>query len=276
MFIILTVGILDDFHPLLPRVKFLFQLLAAFLVVVSGYSFHRFFFFDPPSLAQVAWLWNFITVFWIVGLCNAVNLLDGIDGLCGGFSTLVIITYIVIFTLFPDAGSSTFLCAALAASVMGFLVYNLPLPHAKIFMGDGGSQFMGFMLAVLPLLHNTAGFRTGLPLFYAALIMALPIFDTTAAVWRRVREGRPINSPDRFHTHHKLLDMQLSVMTADAVLYALEVVLGLITVIAVGYANNKKAGLAILFSGYVIALIFFSTLHFRHKHYMEAHHKRAA
>ncbi|MDR1949233.1 MAG: undecaprenyl/decaprenyl-phosphate alpha-N-acetylglucosaminyl 1-phosphate transferase, partial [Spirochaetaceae bacterium] len=167
MLFTLTYGIFDDFRPMAPRNKLLLQIISAICIVIPGYSFNRFFYFDIGSLGGFNWLWYLISLLWLVGLPNALNFIDGVDGLAGGVSALIALTYAAIFASFSNTGSVTIICICLAFSIGGFLVFNMPLPQAKIFMGDGGSQFLGFILALLPLIsgRNTP---SALPLFYAA------------------------------------------------------------------------------------------------------------
>jgi len=95
-------------------------------------------------------------------------------------------------------------CIILASTLIGFLFFNLSRPHAKIFMGDAGSQFLGFVLAVLPLVPRNDGYETA-PAPFAAIFLMLPLFDMIAAIWRRIRDKKPILEGDKMHLHHKLM-----------------------------------------------------------------------
>jgi UDP-GlcNAc:undecaprenyl-phosphate GlcNAc-1-phosphate transferase len=126
-------------------------------------------------------------------------------------------------------------------------------------MGDGGAYFLGFTLALLPLLGTGDG-TVSLPVSYAAAVLMIPILDTTAAVWRRLRDGRRIGSPDRAHTHHKLMNLGLSSRCIDATLFILQLCLSVLVYIAVkipGYLS-----LVMLFLAYAVGIGFFMTLHF--------------
>jgi UDP-GlcNAc:undecaprenyl-phosphate GlcNAc-1-phosphate transferase len=259
MFLILIFGLLDDFKSLAPRVKLSVQIIAALLVVIPDYTFYSLFFGDANFLGNLNWLRYPLTVFWLVGLSNALNFIDGVDGLAGGISFLAALTYALIFASFTDSDSAVLFCVCLAAIVGGFLVFNLPIPQAKIFMGDGGSQFLGFLLAVLPLL-NKGSAEPELPLFYAAALLLIPILDTTAAVWRRIRDRRRIDSPDRAHIHHKLMNLGLDARGVDAVLYGLQIVLGIPVFISV--RTHGVLSIVILGIAYVIGIGFFCTVHF--------------
>jgi UDP-GlcNAc:undecaprenyl-phosphate GlcNAc-1-phosphate transferase len=259
MFLILFFGIFDDFRPLAPRVKLAVQIIAALLVVIPGYTFHGLSFAGAPFLADLSWLRYPVTVLWLVGLSNALNLIDGVDGLAGGIALLSALSYALIFALPANSGSAVLLCVCLAAAAGGFLVFNLPVPRAKIFMGDGGSQFLGFMLAVLPLLNRESAGRE-LPLFYAAALLMIPILDTTAAVWRRLRDRRRIDSPDRSHIHHKLMNLGFGAGGVDAALYGLQAVLCVLVFISIRVHGLLSA--AVLGIAYIAGIGFFCAVHF--------------
>jgi UDP-GlcNAc:undecaprenyl-phosphate GlcNAc-1-phosphate transferase len=259
MFLVLVFGILDDFKPLAPRIKLSVQVIAALLVVIPDYTFHSLVFSSVDFLKNLNWLRYPLTLLWLVGLSNALNFIDGVDGLAGGISLLATLAYALIFASFTDSGSAVLFCVCLAAIIGGFLVFNLPVPRAKIFMGDGGSQFLGFMLAVLPLL-NRGSAEPELPLVYAAALLMIPILDTTAAVWRRLRDHRRIDSPDRAHIHHKLINLGLDARGVDAVLYGLQITLCILVFISVRlHSILSVIPLAI---AYIVGIGFFCMVHF--------------
>ncbi|MEG0764505.1 MAG: MraY family glycosyltransferase, partial [Pseudoflavonifractor sp.] len=175
----------------------------------------------------LGWLQYPVTVIWIVAITNAVNLIDGLDGLACGVSTISSMTLLVIALVVSD-GPVALLMAALAGGCIGFLPYNLN--PAKIFMGDTGSTFLGFILAVVSI--------QGLFKFYAIisfavpfLMLGLPIFDTCFAFIRRIAHGQSPMHADRSHVHHRLIDMGLSQKQAVAVLYIISAILGLSAVV---------------------------------------------
>jgi len=257
--LIVVFGVYDDFRPMKPLTKLLIQILAALCVIIPGYTFRRVFFFDGDFLETVPWLGHFITLLWIVGLTNAINLIDGVDGLAGGISAIITLTFGVIFFRFAETPSAAMLCVCLFGSIAGFLVFNAPIPQAKIFMGDGGSQFLGFTLALLPLLeeHDTLA---SLPVPYAAALLVIPIFDTTAAVWRRIRDGQRIDTPDKAHIHHKLMNLGFNAQKIDATLFGLQLFLSVLVIISL-YVS-KWSSLIILGIAFLSALAFFAILHF--------------
>ena len=266
--IIVFFGVWDDFRPMRPLTKLLIQIGAALCVVIPGYVFRRVIFFEQGHfLSQLPWLAAVLTVLWLVGMTNAVNLLDGIDSLAGGVSIIIALTFAYIFSLYAGISSSVMICIALAGSVTGFMVFNAPFPKAKIFMGDGGSQFLGFTLALLPLLEERYTIAT-LPIIYVAAIMAIPIFDTTAAVWRRIRDGQSLIKPDKAHVHHKLMNLGLSVRQTCAVLFGLQAALSVLIIISLKLAefwSTRWPSQAVLGFAYFIAIVFFTALHFMNR-----------
>ncbi|GHV94159.1 undecaprenyl-phosphate alpha-N-acetylglucosaminyl 1-phosphate transferase [Spirochaetia bacterium] len=265
LLITLISGVWDDFRPMVPRHKLWIQFLAALCVIIPGYIFRRITYIESGFLSGLGWLGYPITFLWIVGLINAINFIDGVDGLAGGLSALITLFFGLIFFSYSRTSSAALFCASLLGVMLGFLAFNMPIPKAKIFMGDGGSQFLGCSLALLPLLkdHNS---HAALPVPYAAALLAIPIFDTIAAVWRRVRDGRKIASPDKAHVHHKLINLGLSVWEVDAVLYSLQILLGILTFIAVRLEGWPS--LYVLGAAYAVAIIFFGAVHFLNRKVM--------
>jgi UDP-GlcNAc:undecaprenyl-phosphate GlcNAc-1-phosphate transferase len=259
MILIFVSGVFDDFKPMAPRYKLLIQIIAAALVVVPGYTFHSILFVDWGILGDLNWLRYPLTAVWIVGLPNAVNLIDGVDGLAGGLSALAAVFFAVIFSLSPGNGAMVLICLCLGAALAGFLIFNMPFPRAKIFMGDGGAQFLGFVLALLPLI-NAGEEPARFPLMYAAALLAIPIFDTFAAIWRRIRDRRRIDAPDKLHIHHKLMNLGFNARRVDGTLYALQAALGVLVCLSLRFRGVRS--LIFLGAAYIVALGFFVTIHF--------------
>ena len=256
--LVLIFGVVDDFHPLRPRHKLLVQSIASVLVMAAGYSFDHLTFAPLGLDVDFGWFRFPLTFLWLVGVTNAINLIDGVDGLAGGVSALIALSFALIFSAKGNAGSAL-LSVTLAASIGGFLVFNAPLPKAKIFMGDGGSQFLGFTLALMPILDS--GERgTNLSLPFAAALLLIPIFDTFSAIWRRLRDGRRIDSPDRAHMHHKLMNLGFDARGVDAVVYSLQIALGVLV-----YYSATETGLQPLFflsAAYALGAAFFVSIHY--------------
>jgi UDP-GlcNAc:undecaprenyl-phosphate GlcNAc-1-phosphate transferase len=265
LIIILISGVIDDFTPLSSVVKLFIQGICALCVIIPGYTFTRPFFTGSGWLSALGWTAYLFSFIWIVGLANAMNFIDGIDGLAGGISVIIAISYAAIFFFLSDSGPGILFSLCLAAVILGFLVFNAPLPKARIFMGDGGSQFLGFILALLPLIVYQGTSNT-LPMFHAGALVLIPVYDTVAAIWRRLREHRRIDSPDRAHIHHKLMNLGLSYRQIDALLYGLQILLGALVLLSV-----KTTGpLSFIFLGaaYLSCLGFFAVIHFLNQSFL--------
>ena len=261
MIIMVISGVYDDFYPMSPRYKLLLQLVAAICVLIPGFTFDRLLYSGGGLLTNLGIFIYPVTLLWVVGLTNAINLIDGVDGLAGGMSALIALFLGLIF--YSYAGSkSVLLCACLFGVLIGFLFFNAPFPEAKIFMGDCGSQFLGFTLALLPLMKEPDT-PSSLPVLYAAALFAIPIFDTTAAVWRRLRDGKKISDPDKSHLHHKLINLGLNARGVDAIILTLQIIIGILTFIAVRLQGLPS--LLVLGGAYLLALAFFIVIHFMNR-----------
>ena len=237
--IIVALGIFDDVLALGAKLKFVVQIVAAAIpVCISDLQIGLFTNLNPLSdtpFVHLGILAVPVTIIWIVGITNAVNLIDGLDGLAVGVSSIAAITMLAVALLTGNMPIAITM-AALAGACIGFMPYNLN--PAKIFMGDTGSTFLGYMLATVSIM--------GLFKFYAVisfavpfLILGLPIFDTANAIIRRVAAGRSPMSPDRGHVHHKLIDMGFNQKQAVAILYAISATLGLTAVVLTSSGEVK-------------------------------------
>ena len=211
-------GLLDDVHDLSPRWKFLGQFSVSAWMVLAGFRIHSlgFAFLDHPYILSV------VTFVWITGVTNAVNLIDGMDGLAAGISVLVMSTMAVIALASHTSAAVLVLVLPLAGATLGFLRYNFN--PAKIFMGDCGSLFLGFSLAVIAVI-NTSVHATATGFMIAIVALGVPLFDTLFSMARRILVGRKPFSPDREHTHHKILAKGFSHRQAVLILYALTAIL---------------------------------------------------
>ncbi|MDR0623435.1 MAG: undecaprenyl/decaprenyl-phosphate alpha-N-acetylglucosaminyl 1-phosphate transferase [Treponema sp.] len=266
LILIFVSGVYDDFRPLAPRYKLLIQVIAALCVIIPGYTFRRLLYLEGWFFSSLGWIRYPLTFFWIIGLTNAMNFIDGLDGLAGGLSLLAALTFALLSFSFSQSAYTFLLCICLMGVISGFLVFNAPFPKAKIFMGDGGSQFLGFTLALIPLIEreNTPA---ALPVVYAAALLSIPIFDTVAAVWRRVRDGRRIDSPDKSHIHHKLINLRFSPRKVDFILWSLQLVLGVLVYCSVKFQGRLSLGLIML--AYLITVAFFTAIHFLNRRRMK-------
>lgn len=229
--VIVGLGIVDDRKALGAKFKFVIQILAAAIPVILGGL--RIEVFTNPFIFSDSVYWSVgalsipITIIWIVAITNAVNLIDGLDGLAVGVSSIASMTMLAV-ALFIGEIEIAVILAALAGACVGFMPYNLN--PAEIFMGDTGSTFLGYMLATLSI---QGLFKVYALISFAVpfLILGLPIFDTGFAMIRRVLSGRSPFSPDRGHVHHRLIDMGFNQKQAVAILYVISVALGLIAVV---------------------------------------------
>ncbi|MBR1842666.1 MAG: undecaprenyl/decaprenyl-phosphate alpha-N-acetylglucosaminyl 1-phosphate transferase [Oscillospiraceae bacterium] len=228
--IIVVVGVVDDITPLPALLKLVIQIAAALVAVAFGVRIE--FLANPIWWSETMYLdLSFlsipITVLWIVGLTNAVNLIDGLDGLACGVSAIASIAMMTI-ALAMGQWNTAVILAALVGACFGFMPFNLN--PARIFMGDTGALMLGYVMACISI--------TGLLKFYAIisfavplLALGLPIFDTAFAIIRRLAHGQNPMSPDRGHFHHRLIDMGLSQKQAVALLYAISAILGFAAVL---------------------------------------------
>jgi UDP-GlcNAc:undecaprenyl-phosphate/decaprenyl-phosphate GlcNAc-1-phosphate transferase len=221
-FIIILTGMVDDVKEISPKIKLLGQVAAAAVVVIYGGLKVEFINLPFGGIIDFGYLSIPITMIWIIGITNAINLIDGLDGLAGGVSTI---------GLFSIAGMSmvmgnqyvTIMALIVAASTIGFLFYNFH--PAKIFMGDTGALFLGYMIAVLSLL----GYKniTFISLIIPVIILGVPISDTFFAIIRRLVNKQPLSAPDKSHLHHCLLKIGFTHRQTVLLIYAMAALFGL-------------------------------------------------
>ncbi len=228
--IIVIIGVIDDITPLPALFKFAVQIIAAIVVVCHGVVIETIanpnIFSSSEFISFGIWAYP-ITVIWIVAVTNSVNLIDGLDGLAVGVSTIAAVSMLII-ALIVTPGNLTIVLAALVGACVGFVPYNKN--PAKIFMGDTGALFLGFILATVSV--------AGLFKYYAVItfvvpfvILGLPIFDTAFAFFRRLLKGQSPMKPDRKHFHHRLIDMGLSQKQAVTFLYLISAIMGVIAIV---------------------------------------------
>lgn len=236
-----VVGVIDDTRGLRALYKLVAQVTAA--VVAFGFGFR----IEAVQLPVIGVLEMGIfalpiTVIWIVGVTNAVNLIDGLDGLAAGVVFFAAMTNFVVAYLSGSVFVAV-LMAAMMGSLVGFLFYNFN--PARIFMGDSGSYFLGFVLAASSLAGSMQKASTAVSLLVPVIALGVPIFDTLFSMVRRFLERRPVFSPDRGHIHHRLLDIGVTHRRAVILLYGVSVVL---TVAAIGVSLGRswEVGVALL------------------------------
>ncbi|GAB4224247.1 MAG: MraY family glycosyltransferase [Acidobacteriota bacterium] len=212
---VFMMGLADDLAGLRPRTKLAVQAAAATAVFLAGARIDHLE-LPPFGPLPLGWLSYPLTLLWILGLTNALNLIDGLDGLAAGVGTITA-GVLAAFALLRGDVVTALPMLALGGALVGFLVYNFN--PARIFMGDSGSQFVGFVLASISLVgyyKATTAAALALPL----LALGVPIFDMLLAIARRVLAGRSPLAADREHIHHRLLDRGLPHRAAVLALYA--------------------------------------------------------
>ena len=230
--LIVVVGAIDDVLNLNAWLKFGIQIIAAVIAVLSGVVIivvTNPLLVTSSQAVTIGILAVPVTILWIVGVTNSVNLIDGLDGLACGVSAIASMTMLVVSMLVSDSNSNVAtILAALCGACLGFIPYNLN--PAKIFMGDTGALLLGYVMATVSVI--------GMFKFYAivtfllpVLALAVPLSDTIFAFTRRILHGQSPFAADRGHFHHKLLDMGLNQKQAVAVLYAVSAILGLAAVV---------------------------------------------
>lgn len=264
--LIFLMGFMDDLKTWKAAPKLAVQLIAAVFVVYKGFRFIRIS-FAPIGLFLPLGIFAYpITVLWIIGVINAVNLMDGIDGQVGCLSASLFISYVILFLNdSPPNFSMIYICVMLTCTIIGFLFFNLARPKAKVFMGDGGSQFLGFVLALLPLIPKRIGYETA-AIPFAALFLMLPIFDMIAAIWRRIRDKKPIREGDKLHLHHKLILIGYSPRGALTAFMILQIIVDLFVTLAV--LLQGVMALATLLGLLLVGILFFTLIHFEKENHL--------
>lgn len=224
--IIVILGILDDIYNLPAKVKLLGQLAAAGVLVLFGVKVEI---LTNPlgGMIILGKLAIPATLFWVVGITNTLNFIDGLDGLAAGIAAIAAFTMMLV-NLSLEQANGALVMALLAGAAIGFLPYNFN--PAKIFMGDTGSMFLGFILAAQAM-EGMVKSATVIALIVPILALGLPIFDTVYAILRRFVHGKPIMQADKGHVHHRLLAIGLSQKQAVLYMYVISISLGICSVI---------------------------------------------
>lgn len=227
--LIVLAGVLDDMYGMPAKKKLVIQILAALIAIRGGVQIH--FITNPLSETGMSYLFNglpiIVTLFWIVGITNTINLIDGLDGLASGVASIAATT--LLFTAARMGHDFIVMqCAIIAGASLGFLPFNFN--PAKIFMGDTGSLLLGYMLAVTSvsgMVKSVAVVALAIPVF----ALGLPIFDTTFAIIRRYINKKPIMEADKDHLHHKLMRVGLNQRQTVLIMYFISMLLGIVAVI---------------------------------------------
>lgn len=248
--VIALAGVYDDIKGLGAKRKLLAQFIAASLAWLGGARIHPSLNVPGLGLLEIGLALSFIaTIIWVLAFTNAINLIDGLDGLAGGVVFFAALTNMVV-AFITDNNLAAALNGALAGAVLGFLFYNFN--PAKIFMGDTGSLFLGYALSAGALLTARQKESTLASLLVPIVALGVPLTDTILAMLRRVVARRSIFAADREHLHHKLLDAGITHKRTVLVLYGFSIVLCVISV-AVAFGQDWQVGAALLGALFVVA-----------------------
>jgi UDP-GlcNAc:undecaprenyl-phosphate GlcNAc-1-phosphate transferase len=259
--LLFAVGLVDDVRGVSPRVKLLAQVAAGALAFGFGFRVEALTVGGHANVA-VGWLSFPLTLFWIVAVTNAYNLVDGLDGLASGLGLVALTTVLAVAHVLGHADVAL-VAAALAGALLGFLRYNFN--PARIFLGDSGSLFVGFLLAVLSVRASTKS-STAVLVLVPLLALGVPLLDTSVAIVRRWLRGLSMSSADRRHIHHRLLSLGFSTRGAVLVLYAVASAAALLSVMAL-FASPQQVGWITLAGGVASLLLLVCAL--RHLGYHE-------
>lgn len=240
--IVIGLGLWDDKFGMQPGVKFLGQILASFIFLLVSHSL------DSLGFGVIGDLLLFL---WMVGLMNAINFLDNMDGLCSGISFIATTAFMMIF-IFNGQGDQIILCLAFMGALLGFLVYNFP--PAKIFLGDAGSMFNGFILSALGILFAKKSNSFNL-LLAPMLILSYPIFDISMVTFTRLKEGRKIYKGGKDHSSHRLMNLGFHLKKTLGSIYLISLSLGIIGVLVFSIFESPWKVLIAFWVGLLLAIL---------------------
>lgn len=236
---------IDDMKNLPAIVKLLFQIFAATIVVACGIRIEA---ITIPflNLPQNEILTYIVTIIWIVGITNAINLTDGLDGLSSGITLISCISLLIIFTMNGSPLISIILITALAGAISGFLPFNVN--PAKTYVGDIGAEFYGFAISIIAIL-GMAKTYTAVVIIAPLIVLILPIFDTLFAIIRRGIKGRSLRAifkPDNGHLHHKLIKKGYTQKQSVYILYGASASCGMFAIILLESGIWKAMSFAVI------------------------------
>lgn len=238
---------IDDSKGIPSMVKLAAQIVAAIIVIMCGIRIENFTLPFTDNKIFMNEIFSFIlTLGWIVGITNAINLIDGLDGLSSGVCLISCLSLLIIFSLNGSPIIAIVLITALAGAIVGFLPFNFS--PAKTFIGDTGSNFMGFSLSIISIL-GVAKTYTAIVLIAPIIVLALPIFDTLFAIVRRIIKGKSIKAvlkPDKGHLHHRLMQKGYTQKQAVLIMYGITAILGMFAIILLESGIWKALSFALL------------------------------
>lgn len=239
VFAVFIMGVYDDIKDLRARHKLAVQILAGLIVGFSGLRFEQFNFLDLFTL-EFGLFSYIITSLWIVSFINAINLIDGIDGLASGI-VMIASLFIFIIGIMQGIYVASFFSILLIGSITGFYIYNFP--PARIFMGDGGSYLLGFVCATIPLMGIQKASVVNI-LLVPFILLIIPISDVLNVIISRLRHKKHIFTADKSHIHHRLRQLGFSNRQILLLIYTMNILLGLLSVLMVQI--NPALGVYIL------------------------------
>lgn len=260
--IISIVCFIDDLKNISPVAKLMAQILAAIVVVSFGLRIENINipFFTRVGLPNIFSI--ILTIGWIVGVTNAINLIDGLDGLSSGIALISCVSMLIIFALNGSPIIAILLITALAGALSGFLPFNFN--PAKTFMGDAGSNFLGYCLSVISI-FGVAKTYTLIVIVAPLIVLGLPVVDTIVAIIRRIIKGKSLKAimqADKGHLHHRLLKMGFTQREAVLIMYAITAALGLFTIVLLESGIWKAISFLLL----VVAIIAIGYRNFSKEH----------
>lgn len=248
-FIIVFIGMIDDIKPVGALPKFIIHIIAACVAVFYGRIIIDYVGVFGLNINFPVPLNYIITIFFIVAITNAINLIDGLDGLSSGISSIYFLTIVIIaFILDRKEGLDTILSLIMLGATLGFLVHNFY--PAKIFIGDSGSYFLGYIISIIALLGYKGTTLT--TLIIPIVILAIPIFDTGLAILRRALKGQGIGTPDKEHFHFQLLKMRFSVPASVLIIYGINILFASVSIFYV--LGDQKIAIAVYIALMVLLL----------------------
>lgn len=252
---IFLMGLIDDIFTLRARKKFIFQLVAGILVYAFGIrvSGIRIPFLIPETVGVNAVLDFLLTMAWVLSVTNAVNLIDGLDGLADGITIISATSLLIVFSTTSLSLDAIIITAILLGATLGFLPYNFN--PAKTFMGDVGSNFLGFTLACVSLMGFAKGY-TIIAILTPILALGIPLFDAGFAMVRRFIKGVPLLKPDGGHIHHRLIKRGFSQRQAVLILYSISTILCIISIRVVIDDIWKVVLLIVIFIAFFFVAVF--------------------
>ncbi|CAN5830471.1 MAG: undecaprenyl/decaprenyl-phosphate alpha-N-acetylglucosaminyl 1-phosphate transferase [Gemmatimonadetes bacterium] len=263
--VVFAAGLWDDLRGLSPVLKLTAQSLAAVVVFAFGFRIEILSFGASGELLLGA-LALPVTILWVVGVTNAFNLIDGLDGLATGIAIVALGTILAVAVALGNL-EVVVVCVALLGALLGFLRYNFS--PARIFLGDSGSQFIGFMLAVLSV-HGSLKSATAVLVIIPLFALALPLLDTMLAIARRWLRGTPLSGADARHIHHRLLARGLTHGRAAVVLYLIATLLAILGLSLAFAPPAAVMGIALTGGGLTVALLLYGMRQLQYHEFAEA------